>query len=138
MKLSNGICKLCGVEKETLCHLLCECSKIEIIWSLIRNFLYKICKVDLFINVDEILFGVDLSNRPIENVANFIIIETKWQIWKNRNNVKYNQECLSAENIFNNVKTGCKSKAFHVIHQLNKKEDKQAVKDTKKLFQNML
>ena len=92
------------------------------IWSLIRNFLYKICKVDLFINVDEILFGVELSNRPIENVANFIIIETKWQIWKNRNNVKYNQECLSAENIFNNVKTCCKSKAFHVIQQLNKKK----------------
>ena len=50
MKKSNGICKLCNVENETICHLIYECSMINYVWEKITNFIQELVESNIVIS----------------------------------------------------------------------------------------
>ena len=89
----------------------------------VRDYIYDLCRNDMFINIEEALFGVTLENKPLESFVNFIIIETKWQIWKNRNNVKYGKkDTMSITEIFELIRKNCLKRAKLVIKKEEKKK----------------
>ena len=56
------------------------------------------------------MFGIWFHDFKEKNyIINVIIIETKWQIWKNRNCVRYgNKKSENVEKIFRSIKKGIK------------------------------
>ena len=124
MGKSNGICKLCNDEVEDLQHLFYNCKQINNIWRSLENLISNKYGFDVLFGVCNILFGI---NEPIlkdyNHLINLAILECKWQIWKNRNNVKFGKkESLSHLNIFENVKYACSKKLQLVSNLLNSKK----------------
>ena len=115
MGKSNGICKICNVFEETTCHLLYECQNVYKLWSNIAKDITKTCKSKCSITKENVLFGMDVTNN--HNIfIDFVILETKWQIWKNRNNVKYgNKQPESHNNIFKNVRKQCDLHLYTIL-----------------------
>ena len=105
MRRSNGICKLCNVKTESLCHLLYFCDHVYPIWNATENKLHEMFNINVNINEKMVIFGTTPDkyneNVYIYNIINCFISEVKWQIWKNRNNVKYGKkEPTNSEVIF--------------------------------------
>ena len=77
-----------------------------------------------FLTAKNILLGYNNKNKKIENICNFIIQEGKFQIWKNRNNVKYGKkESLSNIEIEERIIKTCKEEIeiFVNISHMNHK-----------------
>ena len=95
MNKSDGVCKTCNNTDETIIHLLSECSHILPIWECIQHVVEIITTHSLNLSMKHKVFGLekDHENLSIEVTmfCNFIILETKWAIWKQRNIVKMNQ-----------------------------------------------
>ena len=72
---------------------------------MIENKIFDTTGMNLNLGIQDILFGISNENTIIENhITNLYIYETKWQIWKNRNSVKYgNKECISLETLYQNI-----------------------------------
>ena len=118
---------LCKNEIATNCHLLFKCDKIAPLWKMIYNFIHSICHLDIFCNEDEILFGVAMEeNKPVEIIVNFILLETgKWNVWNNRNNVRYGDSlCLACDILLDNITKSCRDKAVLIIRTLVKNKQK--------------
>jgi hypothetical protein len=91
MGLSNGLCNLCHVARETLHHLFIECIHVKPF----LNDAEKIIK-DLTLHqggstLSEtvILFGS--QDGQLKNEINTVIFEIKFHIWKYRNEIKFSQ-----------------------------------------------
>ena len=101
---SNGVCKICNRNEETLCHLLFDCSQANNVWQNIEIYILNKCGIHINLTKEIVLFGMNLDNKEIEIIVNLLIFETKWQIWKNRNCVKYGSKIsFSYTQIFQNV-----------------------------------
>ena len=112
MKKSNGICKLCNEYEEDLAHLVYLCPKINVLWNKIENLLMNILAIDLQLDVRKIILGITLDecdkNVSIKVFINFVILMTKWCIWKHRNDVKYgNQEVKESKYIYDIILKMC-------------------------------
>ena len=95
MNKSNGVCKLCVSFDETTCHMLYICPSIQQIWLLLEAKIFELTNIRINITVEIVIFGYyenEEKNRDIQNVINCAIYETKWQIWKHRNDVKYGKK----------------------------------------------
>ena len=58
-----------------------------------------------------IIFGVK-ENKMYDKMHNFIVYNTKWCLWKNRNNVRYGNESIkNVDTVFNDIVSFCKSEA---------------------------
>ena len=89
--LSNGICKVCGSEQETLKHLFWQCDHAQSFWRdivpILETISVNIFKYDLPNPEFLVYFGFQ---GPIKfRVLNTLVFETKWQIWKSRNLIKH-------------------------------------------------
>ena len=90
MKRSNGVCKICNSNEESTCHLLFECGEIRNFWNKLSDILLTKLHVVYPFDIEQILFCNNKTEKKVlSDVINFITAESKWQIWKNRNNVKY-------------------------------------------------
>ncbi len=96
---SNGLCCRCSIEEEDIEHLLYMCECNDNIWSVVERWCKTFDK-DLEITIDIIVLGYRSQNGNISettNLINMIIDSAKWQIWKARNDTKYNDIWSDAE-----------------------------------------
>jgi hypothetical protein len=111
MRKSDGICKLCNLDPETIIHLLYSCTKIHRTWYYIEQEISKITNTNVLLNERDIIFGLDKNENPkhVYCIGNFIILQCKWIIWKHRNEVKYSKlvvrDCVS---LFKQTMLACK------------------------------
>ena len=89
MKRSYDLFGICKTKQETTTHLLFTCNKLDDVWRIIENKLNIILKTQIKLNVENILFGLTLTSETNSLVFNCVILESKWQIWKQRNRVKF-------------------------------------------------
>ena len=140
MGKSDGVCKVCRTQDETLIHLFYECNNGNICWSSVENILFMIIGKPILLDLKTVIFGIPSENEVLDkheiDCCNLMLTYTKWIIWKHRNNVRYNNTPIQhGHDISNQMVNECKnnvhllksSKKFHKIH----------VK-TKLLLQNIL
>jgi len=113
MGKSNGTCKLCHISVETTCHLLYHCQCINQVWRLLEQKIVELLNIIIDINLCSVIYGIkhgDSKNgKNNEIVINSLLQEAKWQIWKNRNHVKYGEKnTLPVDQLFNKIVKGCK------------------------------
>ena len=117
--LSSGLCKMCNVHQESLVHLLWDRPFAKQIWCKIipRIELYLLNELDIeLVNpIQTVLLG-RYTFPSKTKLVNTLIIETKWMIWKNRNDMKYNNNISKC-----NVLLNCIMK--NVNNQLHWKKD---------------
>ena len=113
--LSSGLCKMCNVHEESLVHLLWDCPFAKQIWCKIipKIELYLLNELDIEI-VSALLGMYTFPSKT--KLVNTLIIETKCMIWKNRNDMKYNNATSNC-----NVLLNCIMK--NVNNQLHWKKD---------------
>jgi len=92
MKLSNGNCVYCSIEKETVEHLFFYCELIERIWEVIDKMCQKIWNLKI-ISARNVMFAniENRSNTEINHVIEYVILGVKWVIWKRRNLLKHEE-----------------------------------------------
>lgn len=91
MNISNGLCNMCCKDRETLIHLFWECEKIKPIWVKIQdliNGVAEIIEINERFSFSKVVLGYTINSAKIFNT---IIFETKWHIWKFRNDFKFSQ-----------------------------------------------
>jgi hypothetical protein len=111
MGKSNGICKLCNNLEENTCHLLYYCEKINPVWAVIEERVNNIINTEVNIDISTVILGMSARELGISQyIVNLFIYEAKWQIWKNRNAVKYGKEaCITVDKLCANIRNGCKT-----------------------------
>ena len=113
MNRSDGICKICKSTRETTIHLLKDCTKLFYVWAQIEKKIAGILKTNYSLSLSDVIFAKSVPNKDHTFVINCFILEAKWQIWKERNRVKFeNVQPLTAfkllEIILNSVKSTLK------------------------------
>ena len=133
MKKSNGICKLCNQYEEDIAHLIQLCPVIENVWAMIETYLMNTVALDIRLNTRRIILGVT-TNECNESVnikifINFIILMTKWSIWKHRNDIKYGkQQTKNSDNIYSIIMKMCQKEIKAVSESFNYAKCKQELK----------
>ena len=121
MKRSDGICVLCESDDETTCHLLFECPCINKVWDNLAKIISDQTTYKSVIDLEDVLFNVkERENEGLNELLNCVIYEGKWQIWKNRNNVKYGKKEKKLVNeLVNDIIDQCKTHltAFKTLEQ---------------------
>ena len=79
------------------------------------------------VSIENVIFGVNQSeiqrNESEINVINSIVLETKWQIWKNRNIVKFEKkDSLCVNEIYMHVAKNCQCR-FEILLNNGKIKD---------------
>ena len=140
MGRSNGTCKICLVENEDICHLIYDCVNVQNLWMMIQHKLTTLIEIDIPINRKIAIFGslllTDTQLNFIQHsMVNHIIYETQWQIWKNRNSVKYGQKVtLTPAELYERIVERCKYQCTIFL----KSQGKRPLKDQiKQLSDNM-
>ena len=122
MGKSDGRCKLCNQNIENISHLLFDCPKINGIWIEIENTISDLVQQQITINIKDVIFGFQRHDLEEKNIViNLILYEVKWQIWKNRNAVKYgNKNSLSTEIMIREITKGYRYEANTFINSQGK------------------
>jgi len=107
---SNGVCKLCTEEQETLDHLLFKCSRTKSVWDKMQGLIQGLIMHTWEINCVHISLGVmdNEINEKEKEIVNMIIFSTKWMLWKNRNENRYEGKQCTIEQLFCRVKQSLK------------------------------
>ena len=116
MNKSNGMCKLCNTNEETIIHLLYECDVINPVWANFVTLLTHITGYQCVNNAKSIVLGFtkeELSdNVNLKLFMNFILYIVKWCLWKHRNDVKYGQAPIKCHKvIYETIVKMCKKEA---------------------------
>ena len=114
MHKSNGICKVCNTEPETICHLLFDCQNVKPLWLKINDLLISATGEDYQIKVKNVILGFDKNtitdSDDVRIIYNFVIIIVKWNIWKHRNNVKFGSTTVqNTEWLYKQITQSCSS-----------------------------
>ena len=127
MRLSDGFCKLCSIEVETIEHLFYECELVENIWAIISDITTEIWneKAD---SLKSVIFGQIQKeiDHDISQILEFIIISTKWIIWKRRNKLKYDEKWTNIDETVKWVKAYITEQTELLLKtrlKLNKRQD---------------
>ena len=91
MNLSNGLCHFCKRDIEDIRHLFYTC---PITYAVVRQFQVKINTVlngneILELDSHHVILGFTDGNELNRCFVNFCLIPLKWEIWKIRNNIKF-------------------------------------------------
>ena len=88
----------------------------------IKNHVLECINTIVEIEETEVLFGVhDIEDKNLSEALDFLILEAKWQIWKNRNCVKYGKkQPQPCKGIVNKIINSCKEKLNMAEIQNNK------------------
>ena len=88
--------------------------EVNPVWLMVEDKLRTITGENTHLDLEKILFGennlIGEHNLTYDTyIVNLFIYETKWQIWKNRNSVKYgNKQSMAAIAIFEQIVESCK------------------------------
>lgn len=127
---SNGICTICGKERETLSHLLWKCEHAQSFWKNIVPILDTISVNTLNIDLPnpETVVLLGFFNNPVKcKIINTIVFETKWYIWKSRNSIKH-------ENVHIDIRLSLLYIRKSVIDQFEHSKDKSLLNVLGKYF----
>ena len=107
MNMFDGLCHFCKENTENLRHLFYYCRRVNWIIHEIEIKVNHILEEDLQQRINSTPFHFILGflheKSYIRIFVNFIIILTKWEIWKHRNKIKHDNKQLSNHFIFNSV-----------------------------------
>jgi len=104
MNKGNGICPMCNTEQEDQIHLFLKCHTIK---PLIEKMQTEITKrnINFILNEENIIFGRDENLSKKENaLLSNIIMNLKWEVWKNRNNKIFSNQTITTEYMFQRLK----------------------------------
>ena len=106
--------------------MLINCNSICNVWLKVNVMMNEILDTDIVLDSYTKLFGVWLYElREKNNIVNMLIFETKWQIWKNRNCVRYgNNKSESTDSLFKYIKKGIKDDLTFYRHNNSKLRNK--------------
>ncbi|MCP3888194.1 MAG: zinc-binding domain-containing protein, partial [Desulfobulbaceae bacterium] len=126
MGKSDGICKLCTNEQEDIIHMLLDCRLISNVWLKVTLMINELLDTDIVLDNYMKMFGVYIRDLKEKNyIVNMILFETKWQIWKNRNCVRYgNKKSENTDTIFSYIKKGIKDDLILYKHKDSKLRNK--------------
>ena len=98
MRLSNGMCKLCTIEVETIEHMFYECELVEKVWAILAKVTNEIWKV----NCDSLRYVIFSQTElkidsEITVIMELIVMSTKWILWKRRCLLKYDDKWTSED-----------------------------------------
>ena len=102
--LSSGLCKMCNVHQESLVHLLWDCTFAKQSWCKIipKIELYLLNELDIeLVNPMQTALLSMYTFPSKTKLVNTLIVETKWMIWKNRNDMKYNNKISNCNVLLN-------------------------------------
>ncbi len=110
MGKSNGICRICNDEEEDIVHMLIHCKQTSNIWQHMVVQINELLNLDITFDDETKLFGAWTNQFDCKYyIVNLMIVETLWQIWKNRNNVKYgNKPTRNIDELFKDINAGFK------------------------------
>ncbi len=98
MNYSDGICLLCGQEKENISHLLVYCEMVTDIWEDISVMINEVFNIDLLLNDFHKIVGL-LEIGTKNEVINMIISIVRWNIWKRRCDYKYDKTYTKTDSL---------------------------------------
>ena len=79
-------------------------------WNQIESRLAGILNSNYFLCLGDVVFAKSVPNKDYTFIINSFILEAKWQIWKERNRVKYeNHRPLTAFKLLDIVLNSVKS-----------------------------
>ena len=133
MNKSNGVCKLCSKDEENIAHLIFLCPNIKKVWAKIEILLTSITELDIKLNTKSVILGVTMNecdnNVDVKVFVNFVVLMTKWCIWKHRNDVKYGKKDIkSNEYIYNCIIRMCQKDVKTISESSNYCKCKQELK----------
>jgi hypothetical protein len=103
IRLSNGICTLCGECEESLFHLFAECTYAQHVWKTLSHRTRNIInKLDLS-DTNVITFGSYGADNLINKVTNLIVFTAKWHIWKAKTSNKYGKKNIKPITTINSI-----------------------------------
>ena len=78
---TDDLCSFCKAEPETLYHPFCECSHVRNLWSEFQDYWYQISNQQVYLSLQDVLFGILTKPCPLLNLLNYFIIIGKLFIW---------------------------------------------------------
>ena len=103
---SEGKCHFCKTETEYLTHLFCECAVIQ---SALTNINAKVNTIleqaghkHVKFDLKNVILGFNydtVQNVHIRIYLNTVLQMVKWEIWKNRNIIKYENKLFSTASL---------------------------------------
>ena len=104
---SNGKCHFCKSETEYLTHLFYECSVIHDVLARlndkINTTLLRNGQERVLLDLKNVIIGFNNTDNCIRIYINTILHIVKWEIWKIRNVIKYENKLFSATIILNSI-----------------------------------
>ena len=106
---SEGKCHFCKTEIEYLTHLFCECAVIK---DVLANVNIKINATlqrngheNVHLDLQHVILGFESSDNNIRIYLNTILHIVKWEVWKIRNLIKYENKSFPATAILKSILT---------------------------------
>ncbi|MFS7921421.1 putative reverse transcriptase zinc-binding domain-containing protein [Helianthus anomalus] len=105
MSLNNLLCPRCGVNEETVDHLICECMSSQRIWKEVSNWL-KVPSLYGRRNCKELLEHGNMLKGSGEwkKIINVVIQAALWNIWKSRNDKEFEGHLRNEKEILDTIK----------------------------------
>ena len=117
MSYSDGICTVCKSGNENIEHLLVDCKHVEDVWSFVEscftqynpdfNTLTRFMKI----------VGI-LSKGPLVEEMNMILGLVRWEIWKYRCKIKYDNLSSGQCSLVRSVSLRIKDHVFILLQGL--------------------
>ena len=103
MNMSNGLCHFCKANTDTITHLFYDCAIIKRTINEIEDKINRILEADTQLKVNlssaHLVLGFLHESSHVRNFINFILILSKWEIWKLRNKIKFDNRQFSVQQI---------------------------------------
>ena len=103
MNLSDGVCHLCRFEIEDIKHLFLTCPTTQASIGVLENKMNEILANHGFSNIVlegyHVILGFLHDNKTLRIFVNFILHIFKWELWKTRNKIKYENQSYTVVNI---------------------------------------
>ena len=101
MGRSGGTCHVCKNATENLAHLFYHCPLVNetllFIEHKINLILAEINHEEIYFDLKTVYFGLENQNKRISTFVNTILHIVKWELWKIRNLVKYENKAYNTK-----------------------------------------
>ena len=119
MHKSDGVCKVCKTNDETLIHLFYECNSANVCWTSVENLMFIVIGKPVLLDLKAVIFGIprdhDVLDKHEIDCCNLFVTYAKWTLWKHRNNVRYNNSpTINGHDLCNQMVNECK-KHVHLL-----------------------
>ena len=103
MGKSNGKCHFCKIETEYLTHLFYNCTVVKNVLNdietRINNSLQRKGYTQLSIDLQMVIIGADEKEKNVRVFLNTVLEIFRWELWKIRNLIKYENLSYTSNSI---------------------------------------